>query len=287
MVKISSIANYRNDVSNLIVTPAYRRWLMEEGWKELRPDIAEWVGQRLTIPPRVRSGSFSASAGGTCYRKQELGYLGAETEMFMIDPELQNLFNDGSWRHLRWQAALLSTDIMIRAEVPLLWKKRRLIGSADGLLIVPDNHPDKKLAGREAGFELKGMNSFLWQKHKKAKRKGVADVENIKPEHRAQIARYALISGWDLFVVVYENKNNQEWIEFVIEITEELLDEARAELDELNDAIDRKELHEMLPSCQKLKGDDFKECGYGVTPDGSCVLAGIWPEKELMKKWQS
>ena len=272
-----------------IVTRPYRDWLVQIGEQGYPPELAEWVGEQLKRQGRIRWGSFSASSGGTCLRKQELGFLGAETEDISIDPVLQNLFNDGKWRHLRWQIALMSSGLMAEAEVPLLWPRKRLIGSADGRLIVPNDHPNENWHGWDCGFELKGMNPYTYQNVarniQELEQRGKDRNLAILPEHWAQISRYALVSGWELFSVVYENKSNQQWTEFVVQITQEMLDVAEKELDELNRAIDRRELHPMLPECASQQGQ-YKYCPYGQNRSGVCPSTKVWPDEGRIEKWQ-
>jgi hypothetical protein len=70
--------------------------------------------------------------------------------------------------------------------------------------------------------------------------------------------------------------NTQEWFEWVSFPDQERMDAQREELEELNYAIDHKQLHPMLPQCAIHTGE-FKDCDFGMTPQGVCPKAGDWP----------
>ena len=272
--------------TRLIVTAPYRRWLIEQREQGYPKNLAQWVGKELAKNGRDRRFSFSASSGGGCLRAQELAFLGAPPTIEHLDPQLINLFNDGKFRHLRWQIALMSQGIMEAAEVPMEWKERRLKGSADGVLRVPDDHAVVNWRGKECGFELKGMSPFLFAQKKKLRDSGGANEEVLKHEHIQQVARYCLVKGWKLFCIVYEDKATQDWMEFVIEPTRRQLNDAAMELEDLNQAIDSKRLDKKLPECHRMKaGGAFYECSFGVSTDGACFDSGNWPSPSTLRRW--
>lgn len=254
--------------TDLVMTPKVQEWLMAHGDDAYTPEIADWIAEQLKIRPRIRSGSFSASSAGACERAQVLGYLGVPG-LDSIDPRLQNIFNDGKWRHLRWQAMLLTIGLLDRAEMPLHWRNKRSRGTIDGHGIVADDHPRPIWRGKDYGFELKGMNPYGYSR-------AVKGDPEMKEEHLKQVHRYFLMGAFDLFVIVYENKATQEWHEWVIEPDDAYLEESREELDRLNDAVDDEVLPPMLNQC-KIRTGVFKDCTFGVTAQGPCPKAGTWP----------
>lgn len=254
--------------TDLILTPRIMQWLMQYGDDAVPPHIADWIAEQLKAKPRVRSGSFSASSAGRCLRQQELAYLdmpSGET----IDYRLQNIFNDGKWRHLRWQAMCLDANVLQKAEMPLYWRGKKSRGTIDGYGVVPDNHVRPSWRGKDFGFELKGMNPYGYAR-------AVKRDPEMKEEHLRQVHRYFLMGGFDLFVIVYEDKASQGWFEWVIEPDDQRLKESQQELDELNEAIDLQLLHPVLPQC-KIRTGEFKECPYGIDAHGACLKSGDWP----------
>lgn len=266
---------------NTILTRPYRQHLMSHQDEPYPPDIAEWIRQELVKPGRDRSGSFSGSSATQCLRRQELQFLGMP-QSGVTDPDLQNIFDDGTWRHLRWQARLLWAGLLqgddvhdSGVEVPMSWRKRRLRGSADGMGFVPDNHPVPHWRGKKFGFELKGVNPFLYAKI-------VKGDQEIKDEHRAQVHNYFLMYDFDLFIVLYENKGTQQFFEWVIEPDERELEARKSELTVLNKAVDDRVLHPMLPEC-KARKEKFEQCPFGGE-SGACLRTREWPNRAAPRK---
>lgn len=269
------------DRSDKVITDPYREWLLEYGDAGYPQAVQERMAAELAKVPRIRSGSFSGSSAGSCTRAQVLSYLGLPG-VHSMDPTLLNLFSDGKWRHLRWQANLLAAGILNDIEVSAPWQKMRAKGSMDGTGIVPATHANKSWRNKTFGFELKGVNPFLFKK--------IADTQEdqvlpaFKIEHKQQVHRYFLTSRVDLFIIVYEDKATQNWIEWVIEPDDDFVEESRRELVLLNRAVDRKSLPHMLTDCRKSKGDLFwNDCPFG-TLNGPCVATRNWPEPNRPKR---
>jgi hypothetical protein len=214
-----------------IVTPAYRK------------------GQR------DRTKSFSGSSAGACLRAQEFGFLGVSPDVDQLpDTDLISIFDDGRWRHLRWQANLLSAGILKGIEVPLDWPLKRSKGSMDGWGVVWDDHPHKQWRGKDFGFELKGVNGFQFSK--------LVQKKMPKDEHVHQTMRYFAVSGVDLFVVLYECKLTQRTHEWVLEPDEDMIADTIDELNDLNAAVDRQQVHPQLRSCSARMGPFWEGCPY-------------------------
>lgn len=238
-----------------IVTPAYRSWLRLHADDPYPDHVVELMVKELAKEQRDRTGSFSGSSAGACLRAQEFGFLGIAPPIEKLpDADLLAIFDDGRWRHLRWQANLLSAGILDRIEVPLDWPAKRSKGSMDGAGTVPDNHPNEAWRGLEFGFELKGVNGFQFSKLSK----------NLLPkqEHVAQTDRYFLSSGLPLFVVLYECKLTQRTQEWVLERDELRIAESSDELDQLNEAVEDTFIHPQLRSCHARMGPNWEACPY-------------------------
>lgn len=259
-----------------IVSMRYRQWLTQHGDEPIPDEVAQQIYAMLTARQRERFGTFSPSSSGRCLRRQELEFLGIPSEFgTQPDSRLLNIFNDGRWRHLRWQANLLSAGILHDVEVSVPWRHMRAKGSVDGRGYVPMDHPRASWRGLEFGFELKGVNPWGYNKAEKNDKQQEA--------HLDQIHRYFLQGGFDLFVCLYEHKDTNNWIEWVIEPDMELLEKARWELTELNKAIDKKKLHPMLPSCRSRMGTTWTSCPY-TKSNGVCESSGTWPLKKPLRR---
>lgn len=258
---------------SLILTPHINNWLAqhsEEAWPD---DVVEKIAEQLRVQPRIRSGSFSASSAGFCDRRQVLGYLG-KTPNATTSPELQNLFNDGKWRHLRWQAMLLSAGLIEDIEVSLKWPRMRSKGSVDGVGFTGDLPIREEWKNKTFGFELKGMNPFVYQKWASGPR-----PLKPNPKHLHQMGSYFLSGGFDLFIYIVEDKATQSWEEVVVEPDPRMIKESEEEIVFLNKCVDNQTLPPILQECQDREGA-FKGCPYGQTKKGSvCLRTKEWDEE--------
>lgn len=270
-----AIKNRLSQARSTILSAPYRRWLLNHGDAPLPQWVVERIAQELLKAPRLRQGSFSASEAGTCMRRQQLSYIGLdklgeylqEDLVAVTDPQLQNIFNDGKWRHLRWQANLLASGAVDDIEVPLRMAKKRSRGTVDAVGTVPDNHPVRAWRGKRFGVELKGVQMYQYTKY--------VQEDTQMEKHKGQFMRYVLAGQFDLFVVLYENKNFNDFHEWVVVPTQREINEARRELRALNEAVDRKELLPMLASCKARFGRAWDQCPYKGR-GGVCESMADW-----------
>lgn len=234
----------------LVVTPVLHQFLMKNDGVPISEEVADHIRDMMVAtgggPSRDRSGHFHPSQIGTCQRRHVFTYLGVP-DVGTTDSTLQNLFNDGTWRHMRWQAMGLTAGFLNKIEVKVRRKKYRIGGSMDG------EGEDSKGA---YGFELKGTRALS-----KVVKDGPFD--SVYP----QVGSYFLMRP-DLkrFSIVYEDKSSQDWKEFVFKRSapemKEAMKLARRDLVELNIALDDKKLPHILPECVNGKGKTFRECPF-------------------------
>lgn len=254
MINVNAIIRAAKQSNDLIVTPVIRDWLLKHGDEALSEEVAEKIKQLLMQQPRNRAASFSGSASGYCLRRQELGFAGTPEDS--TDPQLQNIFNDGKWRHLRWQAMGLTTGVFTDVEYLLQWKQMLHRGSMDARGEVSAQHPKAAWRGLEFGFELKGVSTFQFGR---LKADGMLEAF---PKHRKQVAKYCYLGNLDLFSTVYEDKTTQEFHEWVTIPTADELTEAEIEIQELESSVRNRTLHPVLAECSRRKGP-YLECPYG------------------------
>ena len=256
--------------ANHIITPRLKEFLRNNPNLVVDDWVADKIHEQLVKQPRVRSGSFSSSAAGDCPRKQIFQYLGVEPDE-PVSPTTQNVFYDGTWRHLRWQAVLLQAGLITEIEYPLHWEAMLSEGTMDGLGVVPDDHQIERWRGLEFGWELKGINTYGYR--------SVVSTGAAKSAHLDQTHRYFLSGGFDLFVIIYEDKNTQEWVEFVIEPDPERLEAQRAELEMLNRHVEEKQIPAMLSGCRDGEDPRWVKgwCPYAGR-GGVCVRTSEWKE---------
>lgn len=225
---------------NTLITPRLHAWLTKNGEVKIEDDeMADRVREILSPSSHDRSGVFHPSQLYQCQRRQLFEYLGMDKKV-EYNPTLQNLFNDGHFRHLRWQIMLLNAGILSDIEVSVQIPELRLAGSMDG---VNDQE--------EWVFELKGTSQF----------RTVQD-RGAFPEHVKQVHAYLLASGFEKAVIVYEDKLSQQWSEIEVTRDQGIIDEIVGILKSLNLALDTGKLPEVLDDCQNQTGAKFRRCPY-------------------------
>jgi hypothetical protein len=249
---------------DLIVLPAYERYLTKYPELTENRQAVERVVRELLTPPRNRSRSFSASSAGYCLRRQELAFLGVKQNP-MNNPRLARIFGNGTMVHLRWQIGLLSARIVDDIEYTVTSNSGLARATLDGIGVAMEGN----YKGARFVWEHKGRMSFSFLSQT---RKGEPDDKTF-----SQVKFQFLQTGYDIAAVTNENKDTQEVDEFVIERTDEMVADAKKELRELILAVDKQRLHPMLPECQRqLKSGEFMKCPFGTTA-GACLHTGSWP----------
>lgn len=247
-----------------LYTPAVYRWLLQNPDGLFSYDTLDRVIQTLQMARYSPVGTFSASSAGTCPRRQVLDALGTQ-RLGANDPALSRIFMDGKWRHLRLQAMGLESGALDGIEISVDWPLLHAKGTLDGVGEVPDSHPNVSWRGKTYGVEFKGVNTHQFVR-----------LDTPMPHHLAQVTRYFLLGGFDLFSIVYEDKNTNKLNEWVIEANPLMVMESQRELEDLNRSLEQRSLPMVLPDCLAQKGIVFKECPFGGA-HGPCLSAGSWP----------
>lgn len=228
----------------------------------LSPRVANRVAELLKEPQRDRSGSWSASSAGLCKRRQEFTFLGVlPGNAGVLDPRMNRIFLNGRWVHLRYQATLMEAGILDNIEVLVKRPKQRARCSMDGMGVAQGG----QFARRDFGFELKGRNLFTF---------GSQRLDGPDEKTKKQVDFMFLLSGLEVFVILNENKNDQDVSEWVFTPEDDRLREAAQELKELNRAVDKQRLHPMLNECKEKRGA-WKQCPFAGR-NGACINTGSW-----------
>lgn len=265
---MEELRNIKN--SNLIVTPYFENWLLTHLDDSLSEEIISIITQEFRKPPYDDKKRLGGSSAGTCLRKQVLSYLGT-TATSLPNNHLRRIFHDGNWRHLRWQAALLSAGIVSEIEVTVENPETKVRGKIDAVGFVPDNHPNPLYRGKKFAFELKGAHDYAYRSY------GKADGWR---RYADQMTRYINAKDdIDLYVLVVENKNTNDYKEWVIRRDDLKVPISReiTELEILNEAIDTRTLPPMLSTCAAGKGTLWTQCKFGGNT-GQCIQLQEWPK---------
>jgi hypothetical protein len=235
--------------------------VMHEEWMTANPEphyskaAQEFAATQLagkSGSQRLRKRMFRASSAGQCTRRQVLAMAGVP-KMEKITPDLAAIFATGHFIHLKWQMQGLTAGWLKVAEVPVDRDDLRAGGTMDGIC-----HDD-------GGFELKSINS-----------RGFGSVNTYGPKdmHDFQVHHYMYLGGLDHFSIVYENKDTQEWREFLVPRNEKTIRDVRESIERLNEYLDNKKLPPVLPECAAMSPvGPFRNCPF----KDSCLKIKIFP----------
>lgn len=240
--------------SDLLVTPRINEFLMRnpeglilnDAGTDLHEDTKALIldiMQKSFVGNSDRSGRFGASSRGKCHRAQMWTFLGMPSRK-VIEPETLNVFNDGKYRHLRWQVMGIQSGALTHVEYPLSLKKYRLTSSVDGL-----NSEEKFI------FELKG------DRYMARLMDGSEEPDSVVSKHMLQVGTMFLMTGWEKCSYLMEDKGTNDWRERVVYRDEKVIAEVRKELEELNEHVEYRTLPEPLAACRAKEGP-YRTCPF-------------------------
>ena len=173
-----------------------------------------------------------------CARLHTFSWLGA--------PKLRGnttLMDDGTQRHYYWQKIGLSAGFLKEIEVSVHVDELSLKGSIDGLM------PDGSV------FEFKHTGPKLYEQR-------IAAREPTH-SHLLQVHAYMKAMEVDRASIVYERRSySVDWHEFRVQFDPEIWKELKELAYPVLEAIEQRELPPMLPICEGLSSNTFKNCGY-------------------------
>jgi hypothetical protein len=249
---------------NLLVTPRYDEFLVQNPDVTISKKHAQRIADLISTPQRDRSRSFSASSSGMCMRRQELAFLGVKGKG-ILDPRTIRIFNNGTWFHLRTQAAMLEARILDAVEVTVKMNRGLARATLDGI----GEAQEGRWNGASFFAEFKGRN---WRSFDAQDKNNTPDNKTLQ-----QVGFQFWVTGFEVGVVLNEDKNDQRLREWVVEYSQEHADAAKNEVKAMTDAVNRSTLHKMLPECiRRLRGGEYYKCPFGGDM-GACVNSGSWP----------
>lgn len=225
----------------LVISARHEEWLPKNGNPIYSPEALEFgaAAMKAQSTPRDRRGTVSASSLNTCVRKQQFTFLG----MPELPPSSQSaqIFQNGTFMHIRWQMAGITEGWLVGAEVPVARNDLRLSGTMDGLLI------DGSVA------EFKSINT-----------RGFSGISTFgaKDDHIQQVGTYMVADDHDKASILYEDKNTQEYKEIIVHRTEELEAAVRERADFVWTKIFDEDLAEPLSTCEERKGYQYTGCPF-------------------------
>lgn len=236
----------------LLVSPRQEQYLSQcQGEVELSTETIAFVIDQLSHGDRDRRATFSASGRGNCLRQQMFGFLSMASEK-SYSSDTAAIFIHGSWTHLKWQCMGLEAGWLAEVEVPCRIDEFAITGTIDGILDTGE------------GWELKSINS-----------RGFRGVCEYGPQtkHIYQVHTYMLATGIRKWSLVYEDKDTQQWREWVINWDQGIVDELLDEFEILRVSRETHELPPVLENCLKHKGTQYTQCPF----KNQCMEIDKWP----------
>jgi hypothetical protein len=255
-MKFGDLSKYKTD-GGLVVSPRHERWLEHNSNPEYSTKARVFAAKALIDMgrPRDRRGTISASSLGSCRRKQQFTFLGLPE--LPPSPKLAQIFQNGTFMHIRWQMAGLTEGWLKEAEVPVGGNDLNLSGTQDGI------------AYDDTIVELKSCNSNQF-----------ARIQTFGPieGHIYQIGTYTVTTGAEKATLIYENKDTQEFKEFVRTRDELPLVEIANGAEEMWLKNGNEELYEPLDKCWDKEGYQYAGCPFR----NQCLKIRNWQEaKEI------
>jgi len=223
------------------LTPIVDRYLT---MREL-PGYRDKRVQKVTLPmvPRERTpGRLSPSSVCGCERQAAMKFIGMQGRKKM-DPQTELIFEDGNWRHHKWQ--YMFSDMAV-----LFPRKFRLIG-----VEMPIRYDDLKVAGHlDAHIEIysqgewhewivdfKGANTWAYE--------SVFKNHEAKAEHLLQLACYMKARGVRKGMLLYDSKNSNDYIIYTLTLTKKKWLTIKSWCENVVTQMDRKQLPPVNENC--------------------------------------
>jgi hypothetical protein len=159
----------------------------------------DWIGKKAGEWKPRDVGWFHPSSSSGCMRRVAFGFLGVAPDAVHADGRGNRIFGNGHGVHYRIQKELEEMGVLLQKELPFESERYLLRGHTDGLLDVPEL--DNPL------LEIKSINAAGFVYVYKAPR----------DSHVDQSTCYMLGLKKKNCILLYENKDNQDWRQHVVE----------------------------------------------------------------------
>lgn len=232
------------------------RNMHNRGEDPLTPIIDEYILTRdrsdarvpdyhVSLVERIRPGGrLSPSSIGGCLRQAAFRFVAMEGRR-KKDPQRELIFDEGNWHHAKWQYRMLDAQAV-------LGEDKIKVLATEGHVIIPElyiaGYTDnwlrlQLLNGKKRRFvvDWKSINDNGFQH--------VSRQDQPLEEHVKQLTTYGKGLGAKWGIILYDNKNNQEFKVFVIEFQNATWMEVAEWCEEVIRFLDNEELPPMHPDC--------------------------------------
>lgn len=224
----------------------------------------------ISMVARARPGGrFSPSSVGRCDRQAILKFLGYKGSR-KVNPDKELLFDDGNWRHHKWQALFLDMEAVfgddekfkvIEIEHFVHLDKYHVAGNLDVTLLIN---------GVLYVIDIKGINrrGFDW----------INRLDEPKDDAVSQLLTYMKAKGIDNGILLYDCKDTQRTKCFAVGFDSKHWKQATGWLDEQHEHLEARRIPPKHPDCT-LGSSMADTCQFYKV----CHVAQV-PDKKLQKK---
>lgn len=200
-----------------------------------------------------RLGKFYPSSLGRCKRAVVYQMLGYPTKP--IPGQNLLIMENGTSFHNRMEDIFEKMGILIAPELSLKDEALRISGRSDAIIwnfLKPEDEEDAEVITL---YDPKDKNKIVYEgpanhilivEFKSIKNKNYAKLPKSKPDkkHEMQLQLYFYLTGIRRGLVYYENKDTQESKFFFIEYNPALVEQVKADIQEILEYVDKRELPE-------------------------------------------
>ena len=199
----------------------------------------------VSLVDRLRPpGRLSPSSLGGCMRMAAFRYVGMQGRV-KKDPQRELIFDEGNWHHAKWQYRMQDAELVLGSDTI------QVLGCEENITIPElyisgyyDNWLRLQLEnGRKRNFviDYKSINDngYGW----------VSRSDEPIPEHVKQLTTYGKGLGAKWGIILYDNKNNQDFKVFVIKFENATWMEVADWCEEVLAQLNEEKLPPMSPDC--------------------------------------
>lgn len=195
----------------------------------------------ISMVDRPRPGGrLSPSAIGGCKRQAALSFLGVQGKR-NTDTELELIFEDGNWRHHKWQALMLDMQkVLGRKHFRVVSFEGRAV--YEGLYIAGHLDVHVVIKGVHYIIDIKGINSFGFKR---------VCLQDRKPmdHHLDQLIAYMKAKNVRRGIILYDNKDNQQYKPFLFQFDKAIWREVVTWCESVVTSMENKRLPAKHPDC--------------------------------------
>lgn len=195
----------------------------------------------ISMVDRPRPGGrLSPSSLGGCKRESVFKFVGMPGQR-KIDADLELIFEDGNWRHHKWQALMLDMEkVLGRRHFRVVSFESAAV--YEGLYIAGHLDVHVVIKGVHYIIDIKGINSWGFKRVALQERKPL-------PHHVDQVMGYMKAKKVKRGIILYDCKDNQDYRSFLFHYDKDVWKETVNWADSVITSMENRRLPPKHPEC--------------------------------------